>query len=151
MFKLVTLLSSAILLQSCATSSANKPDQAAVTSIPSGAIVYANELKLGVTPLQYKLYEAFPAGWTNTSYQAQGVLTLKKEGCEDFTLRVNDYLISKPIHADLKCNKNYNKTKQKASLSETKKRLEKVETLYKNKLISKEEHKATRERILNEL
>ena len=105
MLKAVGLIIVAIvLLQGCSGSSIKDQNQPNVTSNPSGATVYADILELGKTPLRHDLYDAFPAGWRNSTYQAQGVLSVKKDGCKDFTLKVSDYILSKPIHAELKCN-----------------------------------------------
>lgn len=154
------------LLQGCSGSSVKQHSPADVTSNPSGATVYANQLKLGVTPLHYKLYKAFPAGWSDAMYQAQGVLIVKMDDCEDYTLKVNDYILSKPVHAELECsepgssevsttavekNATSNIMPVVTPASETEKRLEQLESIYDKGMITDEEYRATRERILNEL
>ncbi len=167
MFKATAMIIIAIsLMQACSGSSVKQPSPANVTSTPSGATVYANELKLGVTPLHYEPYKAFPAGWRDAMYQAQGVLKVKMNGCEEFALKVNDYILSKPIHAELKCSEPstperstataLEKTKSVVTpvvlpLSATEKRLEELEALYEKGIITKQEYNTTRERILNEL
>lgn len=146
------IISAIIILQACSGSS-TKEQQADVTSQPSGATVYANDVKLGDTPLNYKLYKAFPASWKDAMYQAHGVLLLKMDGCEDYTLNVNDYILSNPIHAELKCaeaSKSEELTPT-APQTETEKRLGELEALYNKGVITKEEYNTTRERILNEL
>jgi PEGA domain-containing protein len=155
MFKIVMLISSVIfLLQGCINSSAKQQNSVSVTSTPSGAMVYANDKKLGSTPLQQNLYDAFPTGWENSSYQAQGQLIIKKSGCDDFKLKISDYLLSKPIHGELKCDLENNKTQLTETsmpLTEIEKRLDRTETLFKKGSITEEEYNATRKRILNEL
>ena len=172
MFKATGIIFSAIvLLQACSGSSIKQQKLPNVTSNPSAATVYANSLELGKTPLRHNLYEAFPAGWENMAYQAQGVLMVKMDGCKDFTLKVTDFILSKPIHAELECS---GASKPKDSMpvvksgvapgvkpatpvtkvnprGRTEKRLEELEVLYKKGVITKEEYKTTRERILNEL
>lgn len=155
MFKTTTTIISAfLLLQGCAGSSIKQPKPANVTSIPSGATVYANNLELGKTPLKRNLYDDFPAGWQNSIYQAQGVLIVKKDGCKDFTLKINDAILRNPIHAELKCRK-VSKTEIPApvasSQNETEARLKKLDALLKKGLVTKEEYKKTRERILSEI
>ncbi|MDX2462921.1 MAG: hypothetical protein QNK31_00285, partial [Porticoccus sp.] len=100
-----TIISTVFLLQGCSGLSTTQEKPPSVTSSPSGAAVFANILELGQTPLQANLYEAFPAGWQSSIYQAQGVLIVKKDGCKDYTLKVNDLILSKPIHAELECSK----------------------------------------------
>ena len=144
------------LMLGCASSSLNQQKPPNVTSSPSGATVYANLLELGKTPLKYNLYDAFQAGWDNSIYQAQGVLIVKKEGCKDFTLKVSDNILRKPIHAELEC-KEVSKSEKLTPVitstpnSGTEKRLEEAQALYKKGVITEDEYKKTRERILNEL
>ena len=165
MYKTVGLIFCAIvLLQGCSGSSVKEQNQPNVTSNPTGAAVFANILELGKTPLRHNLYDAFPAGWNNSIYQAQGVLVVKMNGCKDFTLKVSDYILSKPVHAELECTEE-NKTKKSTPLATpaapttsvtttggvTEKRLKELEAMLKKGIITKDEYKATRVRILNEL
>jgi len=150
-----TILTASIvfLLQGCNTASV-KPEVANVTSTPSAATVYADDLKLGTTPLHHDLYDAFPASWKNSEYQAQGTLILKKTGCEDFAIKVNDSLLSKPVHAELKCSATTdNKASDSPDTSENSitKRLNEAESLFEQGIITEDEYKATRKRILNDL
>ena len=169
MFKATTTIISAvflplILLQGCASSSIAKEKPPSVTSTPSGADVFANLLELGKTPLQADLYDAFPASWQNSIYQAQGVLVVKKDGCKDFTLKVSDFILSKPIHAELECSvaekpktstavaaPEIVKTPIVTTHGSTEKRLEEVEALRQKGVITEDEYKKTRERILSEI
>jgi len=162
----VLVISAVTMLQGCSGSTVKGEGPANVTSNPSGAEVYANGEKLGVTPLNYKLYKAFPAGWKNMMYQAQGVLMVKMDGCEDFTLQVNDYVLSDPIHAELVCSdkiapevKSTVNQEVKRPVGETvasppseiENRLNELEDLYEKGVITREEYRETRERILNEI
>jgi hypothetical protein len=167
MFKATGLVILAVIsLPGCSGSTVKQQGPADVTSSPTGASVYANGEKLGITPLHYKLYKAFPAGWKDMMFQAQGVLTLKMDGCEDYILNVNDYLLSNPIHAELKCDgadssalqqpaqqDAGNASRQRAILprAEVETRLKKLESLYQDGLITEDEYNATRKRILDEL
>ena len=148
------IISALLLLQGCAGFSAKQDKPASVTSTPSGATVYANILELGKTPLKHNLYDAFPAGWKNSIYQAQGVLVVKKEGCKDYTLKVSDLILSKPIHAELECgemSKPVKMTPVNTTRSSTEQRLKDAEALFKKGVITKDEYQKTRERILSEL
>lgn len=158
------IISALLLLQGCAGFSAKQDKPASVTSTPSGATVYANILELGKTPLKHNLYDAFPAGWKNSIYQAQGVLVVKKEGCKDYTLKVSDLILSKPIHAELECGEAGTSEKSTATVSSptatppvlttrgsTEQRLKDAEALFKKGVITEAEYKTTRERILSEL
>ena len=149
----IIIISAVFFLQGCAGSS-TKQKPADVTSSPSGATVFANILELGKTPLKHNLYDAFPGGWQNSIYQAQGVLIVKKEGCKDYTLKVSDLILSKPIRAELECSevsKPVKMTPVNVPRNSTEQRLKDAEALFKKGLITKEEYQKTRERILSEL
>jgi len=68
--------------------------------------------------------------------------------------QVSDYILSKAIHAELKCSEP-SKTTQPTPVvtpdSETQKRLEELEVLFNKGIITKEEYDSTRARILNDL
>lgn len=164
MFKTTGLLiiGAVAILQGCSGLSVKQQKLPNVTSSPSGATVYANLLELGKTPLKYNLYDVFHAGWDNSIYQAQGVLIVKKKGCDDFTLKINDHILRNLIHAELKCSGNIDATESipvfapattpaVTSPGGTEKRLEELEAIFKKGVITKDEYKTTRERILNEL
>ena len=148
------ILSAVVLMQGCSGLSVKQQKLPSVTSNPSGAVVYANILELGKTPLTHNLYDAFPAGWQNSTYQAQGILIIKMDGCKDYTLKISDLILSKPIHADLECSKVIKSEKVTpimGSHGHAEKRFEELEALYKKGVITEDEYKKTRERILNEL
>jgi len=151
----VFLMIAGMLLQACVESTVRQPKLADVTSSPSGATVYANGKKLGTTPLNYDLYEVFPAGWANSSYQAQGELQVKMSGCDTFTLSVSDYILSKPVHAEMKCNEIEQQAilpvKNKALSGGIEKRLKELSVLHEKGVITKNEYETTRLRILSEL
>ena len=142
------------LLQGCAGSLVESEKPASVTSTPSGATVFANILELGKTPLHANLYDAFPGGWQNSIYQAQGVLIVKKNGCKDYTLKVSDFILSKPIHAELECSETSKPEKPTAMMvpsNSTEQRLKKLEALHKKGVITEDEYQKNRQRILSEL
>ncbi len=149
---IVSLVAISLLLQACAGSSVQQKELAdAVTSTPSGALVYANGKELGLTPLSQDLYDAFPAGWKNSSYQAQGELIVKMSGCEDFKLNITDYILSQPIHAELNCDQPELLESSESALSAVEKRLNELKQLYDKGVISRQEYDGTRQRILSEL
>ncbi len=154
MYKTVFVIVSVILLQGCSGSSIKQAKPADVTSSPSGAMVFASGVELGKTPLHFDLYDAFPGGWTGMTYHAQGVFMVKKDGCESYAVNVDDNYLSKPIHVELKCNeiKSTEKTITTEALAKsTERRLEELDALYKKGVITQDEYKANRARILNEL
>lgn len=150
-----TFICAVLLLQGCAGAPSQQSKKPNVTSNPSGATVYANSLEIGLTPLQKNLFNEFPAGWKGGVYSARGVLVIKKTGCKDYTLKINDRILSEPIHADLECSEVSAITQSAPDTTmpqvDPEARLIKLESLYKKQLITEKEYKQTRERILNEL
>ena len=156
-----------VLLQACGTAPVREATPN-VTSTPSGASVFANGVKLGNTPLSVNLFKAFPTSWSGWQLSATGVLSIRKPGCEDFNLKVNDAVLSRPIHARLKCRKAAAKSRgrhmpvrhkkqlppapAKPSYSrDIERRLKELSRLHRKGVITDEEYRATRQRILGEL
>jgi len=164
--KIILLCLMAIFIQACGTSSV-KDGVPNVTSSPSKAGVYANGVKLGVTPLRADLFKSFPASWQGWKLSATGVLAIKKTGCDDYVIQVNDGVLIKPIYAKLKCNikvvtptsapapvskevRSVNNP-QKKKMSKIEKRLKELTELHKKGVITDAEYKNTRKRILSEM
>lgn len=137
-----------------------------ITSKPSGAGVYANGAKVGDTPLAIVPDQVFPPRFVGMSYRAAGTLAIKKAGCEEYTRQVNDYVLSKDIHVQLKCNPDDHPQAAKSSPAvpagsgtsgngKTHKsaafRLRRLEALHKDGLITDQEYHTIRKRILNGL
>jgi hypothetical protein len=83
-----------------------------------------------------------------------------------YTLQVNDYVLSHPIHADLVCSDEMTPEVKSTATEEVKSpvgesaaspqsgienRLNELEDLYEKGVITREEYSETRERILNEI
>ena len=161
--KIIPLCLVILFMQACGSSSV-KEGAPNVTSSPSGASVFANGVKLGVTPLKTDLFKSFPASWQGWKLSATGVLAIKKSGCEDFAIKVNDGILIKPIHAKLKCNakvvtpvsapirKDVRPVKKpQKKMSKIEKRLNELTELHKKGVITDAEYKNTRKRILSEM
>ena len=163
------LLISLTLLQACGVRSqhsgqAESGKQArviTVTSNPTGAIVRADGKKLGETPIKVDLAKAFSPEWVSgenygVDYRLNGELIFEKSGCKDYVVPVSDTEPSDDISITLICNER----KQQANTDEpvkstmqenTEQRLKKLDKLYKEGAISKDEYKQHRSRILGEL
>ncbi len=135
-----------------------------ITSTPAGAVAYADGAELGATPLEIAPGDHFHSGFVGFSYRYTGKLTLKKAGCETWSTAVNDYILSKDVHAKLKCDPNVQpaasapsahnpaaSTSGSPSGDQTIERLERIEALRKKGLISEEEYKQSRARIIDKL
>jgi len=164
MIRITALFTVIVLLQGCSGAKV-KEKLPNITSTPVAATIFANGVEIGITPLHKNLYEVFPAAWSGWTYQASGVLSVKKAGCSDFNLKVSDAILAKPIHAKLNCDKHYvapvqmpvdmpvksSEKMNKKKMSKTEKRLGELKGLYGKGVITEDEYKATRKRILNEL
>jgi hypothetical protein len=142
-----------------ANSSETQGGQIRIISEPAGAVAYADGTELGVTPLDIAPGDHFRSGFVGFSYRYYGKLAIKKAGCETWSTEVNDNILSKDVHAKLKCDPNYQPaasgTGSAASGSHSTdpmiERLERIETLHKKGLISDEEYKQLRGRIIEKL
>ncbi|MGA7800116.1 MAG: PEGA domain-containing protein [Gammaproteobacteria bacterium] len=136
-----------------------------ISSDPAGATVYASGARVGATPLRIVPDQVFPPRFVGTSYRAYGTLTIKKPGCKDYSRQVNDYVLSRDIHVKLQCDPNYRAptasapASAPASASQPKVhasgtvefRLRRLESLHKEGLITDQEYRSIRKRILDGL
>lgn len=136
-----------------------------VSSDPAGAVAYADGVELGATPLEIVPGSHFRAGFVGLSYRYHGTLSVKKPGCETWSVEVNDHVLSKDIHAKLKCDPDLRPPARPAPSppGPTRsspgqpdedpyvERLERIETLHRKGLISDEEYGQLRARILEKL
>jgi hypothetical protein len=162
------LLAAATLLSGCAGTgsvSESTVGKIKVTSTPAGAVAYADGTEIGTTPLEIAPGDHFRSGFAGFTYRYLGKLSLKKPGCETWSTEVNDYILSKDVHAELKCDPDFKPAAASAPASvspagtnsapasgdQAAERLERIETLHKKGLISDEEYKQLRARILDKL
>ncbi|MEE4237128.1 MAG: hypothetical protein V2I51_10430, partial [Anderseniella sp.] len=127
-------------------------------SEPAGATAHADGAELGATPLSIVPGNHFRSGFVGLSYRYVGKLSIKKAGCDTWTTDVNDAILAKDIHAKLKCDPNYQPTAPATGTpagavtgDQSIERLERIEALRKKGLISDEEYKQLRARILDKL
>ncbi len=151
-------LATAILLSGCGSMVVSeKTNRIKLVSDPVGATAYANSLELGATPLEIAPAEHFPSGFVGLSYRYYGKLSFKKPGCEPYAVDVNDYILSKDVHAKLKCDPDYRPPAAAAPSQATPasagftERLERVESLRRKGLINDAEYRQLRQRILDQL
>jgi hypothetical protein len=126
-----------------------------IESDPSGAEVYVMGEKVGVTPLKISHQDVFPNLYPKEKLSLYGRVTLKKVGCSDFTRTVSAEISNAGLRAQLDC-VNMNPTSrtfmETPHSNETlEQRLDKIKELLNKGLISEEEAKKARERVLNDL
>lgn len=156
-------LAAASLLSACASTGGSSETQSGrirITAEPAGAMAYADGAELGATPLTIAPGNHFRSGFVGFSYRYVGKLSIKKPGCETWSTEVNDAILSKDIHANLKCDPNYRPAAAApapgtpagtATGDQAIERLERIESLRRKGLISEEEYKQLRGRILEKL
>ncbi len=155
------LLAATALVTGCASMESNDSHtgRIQITSEPAGAMAYADGAELGATPVTIVPGDHFRSGFVGFSYRYTGKLSVKKAGCDTWTTEVNDYILSKDVHARLKCDPNYQAPSSAApaaggasrSADPAIERLERIESLHQKGLISDEEYKQSRARIIEKL
>lgn len=128
-----------------------------VTSDPQGATVLASGKELGRTPL-FLPAGTFPTKMVNLIYRPVGTLTLKRPGCRTHDIEVNEKVLSKDIHVALECGPAYAVEEPPrpaappaATGGSTARRLRELNKLRDEGLITEEEYRSVRKRILDEL
>jgi hypothetical protein len=124
-----------------------------IESDPSGAEVYVMGEKVGVTPLQITRDQVFPNIYPKDKVALYGRVMLKKAGCADFTGTVSSQVSSYGLRAKLDCgdNKPAPAADDPRNSETAEQRLGKIKDLLDKGLITGDEAKKARERILNEL
>ncbi len=122
-----------------------------VSSIPAGASVIVMRHELGLTPVRVGLRQIFPVTFADDEVDDYGRITLKKAGCEPRTLMVNATMISQGANIKLDCTSEQSVAALEASTSSIKKRLQQLQALRDDDLISEKEFEEIRQRILQEL
>ena len=126
-----------------------------VDSIPTGAEVYVMGERAGVTPLQVARAAVFPNVYPKEKESLYGRVTLKKAGCADYTRTVSSEISSRGMHALLDCAPVETGSSAASGNSHqgesAEQRLERIRDLLNKGLITEDEAKKARERILNDL
>jgi hypothetical protein len=172
---LVPLAISFVLLPACSmnpfgSEQADSGEQGriiTVSSNPSGATIKANGRKLGETPLKVNIDKSFPHIWVPSEgygivYRVSGELSIEKSGCKDYTVPVSHIAPAGDINVTLVCTEALPAPAPaetvkpaeavKPVISESiKQRLEKLDKLHRDGVISTDEYNQHRSRILGEL
>ena len=127
-----------------------------IESVPSGADVFAMGEKLGTTPLAVDPKDVFPITYPKEKEGLYGKVTLKMAGCSDLTKTVSTKIMNGGFRAQLQCAGSIpalsEKPKDASDSSATvEQRLITIKNLLDKGLITEEEAKRARERVLNEL
>ena len=114
-----------------------------IASEPSGANVFAMGERVGITPLVIRQEVVFPLTYKSEKADLYGTIILRKAGCKDFQQRVSSADYRYGIIAKLDCGQRTTETAEQ--------RLRQLKDLHDKGLITDDEEKATRKRILDGL
>ena len=162
----LTLLAFALtaILTGCAANSIGPVDSITIDSEPRGAEVLVSDKPIGVTPVVVVLDTVFPMHWTSRTkkddegfafYRRLDTLTIKRAGCDTYSALVDTSDLARDIKISLKCDPNYKPpvatSAQPAEASTIEQRLQRLETLKQKGLISDDEYRTLRKRVLGEI
>lgn len=138
-----------------------------IESVPPGAQVVVAGREVGVTPVTLELDKNFPRRWTSrvksdeegfAFYRRLETVDIKKDGCETYTRQFVEADLARDIQVTLKCDPNYQAplaapatAPAPAPVVNIEQRLRTVEDLKTKGLITDDEYRAQRQRILNGL
>jgi hypothetical protein len=132
-----------------------RADEISVASDPPGAAVFAAGNRIGVTPLALRQHDVFPVVYPPERTDAYGTLILSKEGCRDHTVRVTNEVIRKGVNAKLDCGQP-DRARPQAVVPgppppSIKERLLRLNELRDQGIITEEEYRGIRGKILGEI
>lgn len=128
-----------------------------VESVPSGAEVFVMGERVGVTPLELEDARAFPMRYSPEQRALYGRVVLRKEGCREYVVPLSVEALNHGIVAQLDCGGSSAAaggtpvaapTESSAPLDE---RLRNIDKLAGQGLISADEQRRTRARVLEEV
>lgn len=160
-------LAAMTLLPACAANRFGPIDRITIDSEPQGAQVLVADKPVGVTPLAVVLDDVFPMRWTARTdkdtegfafYRRLDTLTIKKEGCDPYIAQVDSTDLARDIKINLKCDPNYKPPVavepanpapvQRSTADNLEQRLQQLESLKQKGLITNDEYRVQRQRIL---
>jgi len=128
--------------------------------------VLADGKPIGRTPVRISQVQNFPPRWHGTSYMVKGRLAFRKPGCEPYSLEVNEGMLLKDIQVKLQCDPGAveatgspERPGEQApapaggttGAQAIEKRLERLKELRERGVITDEEYRQQRKRILDSL
>lgn len=150
----------AMALQGCLSIPVN------LRSDPAGATVLANGEVIGTTPMQITADDLFPHQRKGLDWHRDGTLTLQRPGCTPKTLDIDNETLKRSLTLELECRPdapaliapaasaaaaNAAAAPAKQPNGAAAQRLEELEGLRSENLITAEEYRSIRKRILDQL
>lgn len=164
----VPTLLAAVFLTACAAGTHTAPKNIiTVDSEPQGVKVHAGENELGRTPVTIVLDDVFPKHWTSRTekdeegfafYRRLGTLSFSRGGCEPYTMLVDSNTLRDDIKVKLTCDPNYQppaggevEAGGDEATATIEQRLRRLDDLRHRGLLTEQEYRAQRQRILSNL
>jgi hypothetical protein len=149
----------ALALQGCLSIPVN------LRSDPAGATVLANGKVIGTTPMQITADDHFPHQRKGLDWHRDGTLTLQRPGCTPKSLDIDNDTLKRSMTVDLDCRPDAPVLVAPAASAAATgsmpaatlpsgaatQRLEELESLRSQNLITAEEYRSIRKRILDQL
>ena len=125
-----------------------------IRTTPNGATVYADGQPLGMTPLEIDPEAIFPRKLTGYQWESSGTLSFERVGCQPKSINVDNELLKESIRVKLDCEPGAAALSPAASpaaqpASGTAERLQELENLRENGLITDQEYDSLRRRVLD--
>jgi hypothetical protein len=153
--KVLFSLALPLSLTACSGTSLLQPaaDSFTVSTTPSGAAVYVMQENIGETPLSINTRQVFPVTFDDDLVDDYGRITLKYDGCQTQTIMVSGVAFDQGINVRLNCEPTTLQPAATAKAPELsiKQRLQKLQALKDDNLITDIEFEKVRQRILGEL
>lgn len=144
-----------VLMPACSGSSWSPKNNGkiSVDSKPSGASVYVMRKLVGTTPTVVNVNTMYPATYLQENEQYYGHITLTHKGCSGRTIKLNSQMLSDGLNEKLDCAVDKGLVVDVPSIADKSvtQRLKELQILKDDGLISEEEYRTIRARILDSL
>jgi hypothetical protein len=153
--RIILPVSIALLISACSGSSLfpQNNEYLTVSTTPPGASVFVMQKEQGTTPAKIDTRLFFPVTFPADQVDDYGRITLRLGGCEEKKLMINAAMISEGLDLKLNCEQGFQASavRPESPPIPIKKRLQQLQTLRDENLISDSEFEKIRQKILQEL
>ena len=144
----------ALLLTAALSGCAAMPKDASVIPVdsdPPGAAVYVLDKAYGTTPLVLRHQDVFPVTYDPAKQHLYGRIVLRKEGCQEHMQSVSTKVYARGMRVKLDCGHADAGQPATPPPITVESRLRQLKNLLEQGLITEEEAREIRQRILNDL
>lgn len=144
----------ALLLTAALSGCAAMPKDASIIPVdsdPPGATVYVLDKAYGTTPLALRHQDVFPVTYDPAKQHLYGRIVLRKEGCQEHTQSVSTKVYARGMSIKLDCGSAGAGQPTAPPPTTVESRLHQLKDLREQGLVTEEEAREIRQRILNDL